>query len=347
MNFLKTIGILLFIFVLVLCTIGFIQPKNYLVKRSTEINAPIQEVHKKISSWKSWEKWSPWVELDTAMYTKIGGLDGTIGSRYNWKSNNPDVGTGNMVFTDFKKDKVGFKINLQSPFNISQDAYFIIKENSKGNTHIIWSLNGESSFFERIASVFWNMDAMVGPDLEKGLRNLKNLVESERLRAIHSRDKQGIRVEEFTFEETIYLTNKIKIVPLEEAISLEYYYKEVKDLFAYANEYRINIIGPPARLIYSKDTIKKRATIAIGLPIDSIIDNTLNHPIVEIKQSKAAKYTNTWMYDELPLVNVKLRTHLMVKGLKQIFPTVVIFNINPEQEPNPEKWKTSVIYLHE
>jgi hypothetical protein len=233
------------------------------------------------------------------MYTNIGGVDGTIGSRYNWKSNNPDVGTGNMVFTDFKKDKVEFKINLHSPFKITHDAYFNIKENSMGNTYIIWSLNGESSFFERIASIFWNMDAMVGPDLEKGLRNLKKLVESERLKAIHSRGEQGIRVEEFSFEETIYLTNKIKIVPLEEAISLKYYYKEVKDLFAYANEYRINIIGPPARLIYSKDTIKKKATIAIGLPIDSAINTTLTHSILEIKQSKAVKYTNTWMYDEL------------------------------------------------
>ena len=286
---------------------------------------------------KEWKNWSPWIEMDTAMYTKIEGEDGKVGARYNWKSNNPDVGNGNMIFIDFETNRINFNINHHSPFIKTHNASFYIKENSKGNSVVTWRLNGKSSFFERIASVFWGMDAMVGPDLEKGLRNLKNLAEKEKIKAIPIE-----RVEEFIFNKTIFLTRKIRIVPLQEASSLEYFKKEVKGILAYANKNKIEITGPPTTLIYKWDTIKKKITMAIVLPIDSVISIDSAHSIIKIKESQASKFSKTGIYSTLPEVHDKLRMHLMIKGLEQLMPMLIINNLNLEQEANPENWKPAL-----
>lgn len=40
-----------------------------------------------------------------------------------------------------------------------------------------WTLGGPKTFMTKVMSIFTSMDKMVGPDFEKGLRQLKDVAE--------------------------------------------------------------------------------------------------------------------------------------------------------------------------
>jgi len=345
MNFLKTIGILLLIFVLVCCAIGLIQPKHYYVERKLEINVPVQEVHFNISSWEKWKAWSPWEGADTSIYSKIEGKDGSVGSRYNWKSTNPDVGFGNMKFTDIQENKIEFDINLKSPLRLRHKATFDFAHSIKNTTKVTWSLKGKISFFERISSVFWSMDDMTGQELEKGLRNLKDLLERQYAKKNQSK---ASGIEEFTFLKKSYLINKqVMKLSFAQAQSIGFPEKEITKLMAYANENRVKTSGAPVTFFYDLDTIKGTYSLAVGLPLDSIISDSLDYSILSIEESKAVSYEHKGSHNSLFDVHRKLKSHLVMENLTQIYPVVVSYDSSALDGKNLENWTTTVMYLHE
>ncbi|MFF2773264.1 hypothetical protein ACFVUP_39835, partial [Streptomyces bacillaris] len=59
------------------------------------------------------------------------------------------------------------------PFKSSSHVRFLLTQEGD-RTRVIWRMESERTFFSR----FFNLDKLVGPDFEKGLRRLKQLVES-------------------------------------------------------------------------------------------------------------------------------------------------------------------------
>ncbi|MBT8203196.1 MAG: SRPBCC family protein, partial [Acidimicrobiia bacterium] len=45
-------------------------------------------------------------------------------------------------------------------------------------TTVTWSMTGRNTLMTRVIGIFKSMDAMVGPDFERGLAKLKSLVEA-------------------------------------------------------------------------------------------------------------------------------------------------------------------------
>jgi hypothetical protein len=51
---------------------------------------------------------------------------------------------------------------------------------AEAGTKVRWSVSGERNFFFKLIGVFVSCDEMVGGEFEKGLRNLKRMVEDAR-----------------------------------------------------------------------------------------------------------------------------------------------------------------------
>lgn len=149
---------------------------TYTVQRSTTIDAPPDEVYGHMIDFRNWTAWSPWEEMDPDMNKSFAGAEIGTGSKYSW-SGNRKVGEGSMEITDAKEhSEIHIDLEFLKPFKASNGTLFTLTP-SGGGTEVTWAMTGKKTFMTRVMGIFKSMDAMVGPDFEKGLAKLKAVAE--------------------------------------------------------------------------------------------------------------------------------------------------------------------------
>lgn len=149
---------------------------TYTVQRSTTIAASPHEVYRHIIDFREWAAWSPWDEMDPDMDKTFSGPEAGAGSRYAW-SGNRKVGQGSMEITGTTENSgVEMALEFLKPFKATNTTIFTLQPEGD-NTGVTWSMSGRKTFMTRVMGLFKSMDAMVGPDFERGLRRLKTTVE--------------------------------------------------------------------------------------------------------------------------------------------------------------------------
>jgi hypothetical protein len=149
---------------------------TYTVERAVTIDAAPDRVYGHIADFHNWEAWSPWEEMDPAMEKTYMGPDSGPGARYAW-SGNRKVGEGSMVITEATEPSlVHIDLEFLKPFRASNKTTFSLTPAGDA-TRVSWTMTGAKTLFTRIMGIFKSMDAMVGPDFERGLANLKATAE--------------------------------------------------------------------------------------------------------------------------------------------------------------------------
>ena len=99
-KFLKKLGIGLATLLVLLLVIGFLMPTSYEIKRSIEVEAPMETVFAQVNDLHNWEHWSPWMKVDPLM--EIAYSNPHVGHRayYNWKSDHKYVRNGKLVLAE-------------------------------------------------------------------------------------------------------------------------------------------------------------------------------------------------------------------------------------------------------
>ena len=64
------------------------------------------------------------------------------------------------------------------PFESEADAITTL-EKTKDGVKVTWSYHDETPYHLNVINLFLNMDAMLGPDFDKGVHRLKELVEKQ------------------------------------------------------------------------------------------------------------------------------------------------------------------------
>lgn len=166
------VGVVLVIFIVVVA----LQPSTYSVSRSQVINAPPAAVFPHVNELKKWAAWNPWEKLDPNMKMTYEGPEAGVGSSYSWVGNS-DVGEGKMTITGSKpNESIQFKLEFFKPMAGVSDTEFKFKPQGD-QTEVIWSMTGKNNFFAKAICLFMNMDKMIGGDFEKGLAQMKTVVE--------------------------------------------------------------------------------------------------------------------------------------------------------------------------
>jgi len=173
----KKILIGIVILVIVFVIIVAIQPPQYRVVRTTAIAAPQTAVFEQVNDLHKWEAWSPWAKLDPGMKQTYEGSPAGTGAIYHWSGNNK-VGEGRMTILESRaNDLVRIKLDFIKPFASTADTEFSFKPDAN-QTAVAWSMAGKKNFMSKAFGLFVNMDKMIGGDFEKGLAQLKSLVEN-------------------------------------------------------------------------------------------------------------------------------------------------------------------------
>ena len=82
-----------------------------------------------------------------------------------------------MEITDLTPPtKLVIKLDFIDPFESSNVTEFVLAPQGD-STSVTWSMTGPMPFISKIMSVFKSMDAMIGPDFERGLAKLKAVAE--------------------------------------------------------------------------------------------------------------------------------------------------------------------------
>lgn len=171
-------GAVVFILAFVLCVLGLaaLQPSSFEVKRSIHLQAPADKVYPLLVDFQKFGDWSPWDKLDPAMQRTFQGPASGPGAVYAWKGND-QVGEGRMEITEVALNQsVTIKLDFLTPFESHNTTVYTLKNEGSGTT-VTWAMSGPSTFATKVMTLFVSMDAMVGPDFERGLANLKVLAE--------------------------------------------------------------------------------------------------------------------------------------------------------------------------
>ena len=154
-----------------------LQPSDFRVTRSATIAAPTPAVFAQVNDFHKWDAWSPWAKLDPAMKKTYDGAPAGTGAIYSW-SGNDKVGEGRMTLTESRpSDLIRIKLEFMKPFAATNTTEFSFKPDSN-QTVVTWSMFGENNFMAKAFGLLMNMDKMVGGDFEKGLAQLKSVMEA-------------------------------------------------------------------------------------------------------------------------------------------------------------------------
>ena len=150
---------------------------QFSVSRRRVIAAPADRVFAQVVDFAHWVAWSPWEGMDPDMKRTYSDRTSGVGATYGWLGNRK-VGEGGMAITEVvENERIAIDLSFIKPFKAENKTLFEFRA-VDGGTEVSWSMTGELNFLMRIMGIFMPMDKMVGPDFEKGLRQLAEVVEA-------------------------------------------------------------------------------------------------------------------------------------------------------------------------
>ncbi len=175
MSALKSIGIGLLFVLVILFTGSWFLPSQIHVATKVTIHAPVEEVYQQVNNLKNWQNWSPWTKGYEEMSIDYNAVTVGEGASYKWKSK--ASGSGGLQI-----------IETESPHYIKTEFDFSKQGTSvgewmfeqKGDSSIV-VLSVESDIGNNPISKYMGfmMKGMIKSDFQRGLANMKELLEKE------------------------------------------------------------------------------------------------------------------------------------------------------------------------
>ncbi len=161
----------------VLAVVGMFLPREIAVSRSIEINAPAADIFPHVNNLKATIPWSPWLGLDPEATLTFNDVPEGTGAVMEWASEHPNVGSGRMEVTTSTPD-THLDVALDFGDMGTADAFWDFVE-ADGKTTTTWGFTTDMGFGPAGRWMGLMMDSWVGADYQRGLENLKALVEGQ------------------------------------------------------------------------------------------------------------------------------------------------------------------------
>ncbi|WP_170480845.1 SRPBCC family protein [Ruegeria arenilitoris] len=177
MRFIKRILLTLLVLILALVGVSYLLPSKAEVSRSITINAPASAIFPYVNSMQQTEKWSPWLSRDPQTELSYSGPEAGVGNTLLWSSDHPQVGSGSQEIIESIPDQsVKTALNF-GPMGTASASFQLKPEGNQ--TQVTWGFESELGLNPMSRWMGLMMDNWVGGDYERGLVNLKTLVEQQ------------------------------------------------------------------------------------------------------------------------------------------------------------------------
>ena len=146
------------------------------IEKSVIINKGSGLVFDYLKMTRNQDNFSVWNLADPNMKKSYKGTDGTVGFIYSWDSTMKNVGAGEQEITAIEDGKsIDYAIRFSRPMKNTGKTKFLITSPGDDNTSVAWIFDSPSRFPMSLFSPIFKR--MLGKDLEKGLNNLKGILE--------------------------------------------------------------------------------------------------------------------------------------------------------------------------
>lgn len=171
MKSLKQLLIVLLIIIAIPFIVALFIPREFKAERDIVIGKPIREVFDYVKYVRNQDNFGIWQLSDPNSTVKEEGIDGTVGYAHHWDGKK--VGKGSQTITEIIESE---KMETQLDFGFGEPttAYFLTQEISPTSTEVTWGMTGKSPYPFNLMGLFYDP----AKDLEQGLENLKELLES-------------------------------------------------------------------------------------------------------------------------------------------------------------------------
>jgi hypothetical protein len=171
-TFLKIVGGLALL-VLLLVLAGFVLPRSYRVERSLVMNAKPDAIMAQVADLKAWKSWGAWQERDPGMKLSYSEKGTGVGAWSAWESK--QEGNGKMTITEVTPTKVTYHLEFPDMGTHSTGAIELVPEG--GGQKVVWTDQGDLGMNPMFRWFGLFIEKIIAPDFERGLANIKKLVE--------------------------------------------------------------------------------------------------------------------------------------------------------------------------
>ena len=155
------------------------RPDSFRVERSARVQATGVQVLALLEDFHRWAEWSPWEHIDPSMQRSFSGEASGKGAVYAWTGTGK-AGAGRMEILAAEANRLLIQIDFFKPFTAHNSVEFTWVTEGSGEaaaTQIHWAMFGPSPFISKLMGLVFNMDKLIGNDFEKGLANLRSVLE--------------------------------------------------------------------------------------------------------------------------------------------------------------------------
>lgn len=164
------------VLVVILVVVVATRPADFRYERSITVAAPPSAVFPHLNDLRKWQEWSPFAKKDPDAKVVFEGPAEGKGAAMSW-AGDQNVGEGKMTITETKPNEmVQYRLDFIKPFTGTNVAEFTFTPEGNG-TKVVWSMTGKNNFVSKAFCLFVDCEKMIGDDFEKGLADLKGLVE--------------------------------------------------------------------------------------------------------------------------------------------------------------------------
>jgi predicted transcriptional regulator YdeE len=231
------------------------------VSRSILINSSRSKVKEVLLDFKQWPTWSPWLITEPEAQVTYA----EDGNQYAWDGKR--IGAGEMRKGEMTNDHLSFDLTFLKPWKSTSVSSFDLVE-KEGGTEVSWNMDSSLPFY-----MFWMkkmMQAWIGMDYERGLRMLKEHVETGKIQS--KLEFKG----ETDYPGCTFVGIK-RTVPMDQIdIAMEKDFSELITATAKAD----NIAGDMFSRYHKWQMVKKSVTYTAGVAVKEVPSDLPNHWMV-------------------------------------------------------------------
>lgn len=173
-----TTFLLLVIFVIgVLVIYAARQPNVFRIGRMRYMIAPPEKIFPLMNNPREAIRWSPF-EKDADMKRTFSGPAQGVGAKYAWQGN-AKAGAGDIeIIESIPNRRIVLRLTMLRPMKAVNEVVYEL-EAVDGGTEVLWTMQGKQNIIGKVMNLVIDCEAMVGREFDRGLANLKLLVEKQ------------------------------------------------------------------------------------------------------------------------------------------------------------------------
>jgi hypothetical protein len=152
-------------------------PNEFRIMRQARMAATKEKIFAQINDLPAWHAWSPWIQLDPNAKNSFEGPTAGVGAITRWEGNSK-VGAGSMTIIESRpNDLIKIRLDFLKPMKATHTTEFALETQGE-QTNVTWSMYGKNGFVGKAVGLIFNCEKMIGAQFEKGLAQMKAVVEN-------------------------------------------------------------------------------------------------------------------------------------------------------------------------